>query len=785
MKNLILLVVLSIFTFSESAYSQSRVVFTEESSETYVFRNQQAQSQSGSQVYVNRIINLLGRGIQKPVNQIRFDVKVDYKLEYITSSGNIAEIALSIPEMSIAGDYLYKGFPIAEELKPSAIGAEVSLQGRGGESVFYEMRPIIFQGVPFQLSITEIPDTFTVRRLNLNRINLIYDNNSLGALSQRVQLIDAYYLSESQLYDVNRILKSIDPYNLEKIDENQQKLSQAELLLQQMSNWRFPRLLPLSSYDPVSYVPKFNAAGMQAAEVRNELQEVAGNLDKMYYDRGMQALNRSDFESAKSDFQRSLQFNPDASIVVFQYGLTQLAIGDTSDAITTLLRAEKMSHETMSIPRQINRALKDIYDGDIKTAEEKFQKGDLNDAYYYFDRALYVCNQSQQLACTQAAREGFSKTTEAIFTAFLSDKEAAMGKENYNEAKSILDEAKKFAGEHDISRGEARVADAEKKLHQNIFDEEVLRARRFVQNNAYEEAFEVLESAYSRQENYNIKVSEDWSQLTKKTAEEKVLALSNRGQSFLNQNDLRGAERILSDADRISKKYRIESKPEISEVLQDLNQNIVELVCQNASNTIDNLLTNANGYEAEKIFILARGELEKALKVAKENQNCALSRADIENRIEDIASAAIYQSKLMDAAKDITARRYSAAIEKYISAEQIFIENRLELKGIEHLNLNEYVEYRRNRQLSEATVQFHLNNSDYEEALSMIHFLADNRYSSATIRDLQRQLGKAFAQRDFFQTQPPQPRNKVSEYTEDKRRLRFLRRAYMRTWKSL
>lgn len=765
--------------------AQQRVFIKEQDNVSYVFDFD--RTATGDAVYLNRMIQALDRGIPKPLNQIRYVIRADYKLQVSIRSRGKYDVNLDFESFHLSGDIVYKGFSVSNELKPAALGGAISLYGRRGEEISIVMHTRHFTGIPFSLSAGFENDTIDIRRAKLDELNYVYDSRSLNRLNNKIRLIDDYYLADGQLNHIMYSLNRINPLELERLDQNIRIFDEAEALIDQLHAVGFPQYLNLSLYDPIQFLPRFHAAANMAERVAGELSKVAANLDEMYYDRGMKSFNSGEYTQAIHDFSQAIRFNEKFHRARLKLGLSQLAVGDSIGGISNLV---EIANAEQVVPSDRNKAFEELklfYDTKIHHGEEQLAAKNYQAAYNTFHQAGELCHIVNGLSCTRALQSGLGRAVEEIFSQKLAKAKQRSSEQQFNEAEALLSDIESFRNKYpDISRAQARINDAKKVVHQNWYDDEMESARNRFDNERYDRALELLESAEKRAETHNLLKANDWNKLAVASAESYVIQKSEQGIEMADENELRGAERLLSDIQRVSSRYRIQQKESIKEAENRLAMAIEDRACLNANNAVNLLLDKASTYESEQNFINARRDYEQAILVGRENEYCDLNLEFAENQLNRIAPFATYQVMRNDVHKHIRARRYQEAVELYLESGVFHSENELTLGGIEHMPVLEFLKHKGHQQFSEASIAYFIGHDMHDEALEMLQYFAVNRVrSNSNIRGLQRELGSIFAQRDFYLNPPPNPRQHVQRYTLDERRLRFLRRSYMRTWRSL
>lgn len=132
----------------------------------------------------------------------------------------------------------------------------------------------------------------------------------------------------------------------------------------------------------------FNLAAIYSEEKRfrdaimeNNIVLKLNPLDPMAYaNRGLDYASIDEPEKAMSDYRISLTINPRISTVHHNMGLLYLQKGDTSKAVEEFEKELKVNPNEKSVLK--------LYEANIRTGNELFEKGDFANALTYYDKAV-------------------------------------------------------------------------------------------------------------------------------------------------------------------------------------------------------------------------------------------------------------------------------------------------------------------------------------------------------------------------------------------------------------
>ena len=319
----IFIFVLSFIT-TISCYCQSNIVFKENKNDSYIFNYIEKPTDKGAKS--NYIIEEISKYIPKNLKLTQFTFQYNYEITIAntgkTSTDNkkIYSISIKINNEKFKGDINYKGFSISDILIPSFFDLTLLIDDVKNNTLI--PIPFVFNISRSNKKNEAIEFNYTsvdsIARINIKNKLFYYNDSNITAFNKRIQLINDYYNSEQIISSAYEKLKSINIDNAEIVKVHEISLKEVEALITELSEKKFSDFLNLSKNDPINFVTKLNELSQKAKNLRLLINQMLNNLDKVFFDKGIEFLSKGDTVTALKYLERSTITNKNYSQAYFK-----------------------------------------------------------------------------------------------------------------------------------------------------------------------------------------------------------------------------------------------------------------------------------------------------------------------------------------------------------------------------------------------------------------------------------------------------------------------------------
>lgn len=207
--------------------------------------------------------NLIMREMAKDVLREPWLVKIIFlcnlRLSVVKTPG-LTQLQIFLDHPAIAGDTVYRRFPIADMLFPSVINLKIRLANRADTSGYVELTLAGKQLPPADSLIGMLPlasydpmvDTLLIRD-----VELFYDSADLETFSGRIELIHDYYASVAMLDSLQQFTSGLQLDNTKQFPVNYLKIEELSSILAQIDARDFPAKLLRNGFDPMGFMVKY------------------------------------------------------------------------------------------------------------------------------------------------------------------------------------------------------------------------------------------------------------------------------------------------------------------------------------------------------------------------------------------------------------------------------------------------------------------------------------------------------------------------------------------------
>lgn len=433
------------------AFSQSQVIFNKIDNQEYIIENDQ-----GGNSYKSQILNKLAKAYNKPVSSVQLTFSFKQKRQILRRSNKL-DFKVSMSNIKISGDKMYKGFDVSKTLIPNSLSFKLKWL-RGNNLVnSYTFNNISVSGTNVNLVNMSANDSIQADNYSIKLANKIfnYSNQNLQKFNRKVNLIDSYYdesvVARNKLRKLNSFnisedyLKHTD--NLNELYSLRDTASYFIKYVQEVKQKNFYKNLPLNTYDPKDLKTKLLKITNKSNDLRSICIDIIENFDRIYYERGLEMLAQHKPSRADYFFNKSLEINPKFAPSHFQLARLYYNSGYLDKAVNKVFEIRRMNPDTETKLQTVELA-RGIYGDLLLDATEFNNNGRFDDAMAGLSRASELCNEFPEVNCRQAMDIELSRAVNGKYQNILRDVDIQFRNKNLNEAEKIIKVALDFAYKH-------------------------------------------------------------------------------------------------------------------------------------------------------------------------------------------------------------------------------------------------------------------------------------------------------------------------------------------------
>jgi Tfp pilus assembly protein PilF len=425
---------------SSSMFSQSQVIFDKEEAQTFLIKYT-----PGEQSIKNTIFNQIAQANNKPVSSV--SLTFTYRLKrQILRRNNILEFIASMSDISITGDKMYKGFDLGDILVPGKVS--FSLQWLKAQQVLntYNFNDISVSGNYVNLVNMTVTDTVFADNYQIRIINYVFDytQQNKQVFDNQTALVDDYY--DENLNARNR-LRNLSDYNkdreylvhmedLNQIYRYRDTANRALVYVNTVKQKQFYKSLPIHTFDPEGLNNKLNTLTSSGEHLRDLCSDIINNLDRIYYERGIEMLALHKPPKADFYFNKSLEVNPNYAPSHLQLARLYYNSGEVDRAVNKIFEIRGMNPDPETKMQTVELA-RGIYNDFVLDAAELNNAGRFDDAIAIIIRAKDICTNFPEVKCRPNMDMEMARAVNGKYGAILNDIDIHIRNENLPEAEKI------------------------------------------------------------------------------------------------------------------------------------------------------------------------------------------------------------------------------------------------------------------------------------------------------------------------------------------------------------
>jgi hypothetical protein len=507
-----------------------------------------AASPQGSEITTNYFIGEIARCAQKKIEFTQYNYTFTKVIRVVEEQAGHYTATLEFADLNCTGDAYYRGFSIGDALIPK--NASLLFQVYGNQTVPFVNQEI--KAVPLEAGYNKMgsfsfSDTSKVKKYKAQtgELRFSFDNTSVDRFTAKLKLIDDYFLAGPLINSYMQQLRSIDINNTDMLIVYDIRLKDVGKAFESLYQTDFPGKLQLTSNDPVQLIDKINNFSDSLFLMKNQMKEKIGNLDKIYFAKGIAELQKGEIQKAETLFERSSLYNPNFAPSQFELAKIRYRRDSLFSASNTLVYILQKLNPDTELQKQVLMFTDTVYNKMIAVGQEYVRVEKFNEAVEMFEHCIKFCSDIPGYFCPDKQLKGLAGAKFGIYQSYLSVSQKAMDNGKIELAEIYIHEALKYqkANSNDIiSNAEAKLK-MEKLTAVYVTKSDTLNGR---QN--FTKALFFLDKVKSISDSNQLTLSDRYYYSVSKAKNGIYKAMLKKSQQQLSSGDMASAENTLNEA---------------------------------------------------------------------------------------------------------------------------------------------------------------------------------------------------------------------------------------------
>lgn len=496
----------------------------------------------------NYFIAEIARSIQKKTEFTKYTITFKRIERIAETEPGFFSASFELTDVSCTGDIFYKTFNIADVLIPTHCSFQFNVYANQIKPLTQIVRDSSLLGTGYnKLAFFNFNDTSGTSKFTAyaDSLTFFYNNTSQQRFASKLKLIDEYFLSEAIIDNCYKQINTYDFYNTDMIIVYDINLKELEKTIEDLYNKDFAGKLKLVNHDPVNFIDRFNKLSDTINNIRQTLNYKIENLDRLYYERGIEELKKENVQNAELMFHRSILFNQ-------QYTPSQLELVKLLMHKDSLFEAaNKMSfilqhlNPEPELHKKVLLYADTVYNMMLSAGNDFIKDQKYNEAIESFEQCVKFCLNSGNYNCSGSHIKGLAMARFGIYQSYLSVSQKAIDKGKLELAEAYIKDALKYQktySEHIINNAEA-ISKIEKLILAYIASGDTLNNKR-----RYEKAMQNFKKAQLLSEEYNLSLPQNFDNSLTKAHQGVYKNLIQKSRQQLNSELTEAAEKTLLEA---------------------------------------------------------------------------------------------------------------------------------------------------------------------------------------------------------------------------------------------
>jgi len=408
-------------------------------------------------------------------------------------------------------------------------------------------------------------------------------------------------------------------------------------------------------------------------------------------------------------------------------------------------------------------------------------KNNFNKTLEYLNEIRLHCLAQASYPCPEHFHDWMRAARDGVYLDLLTQADRLMKADETAESEQVFNQAVNMRRENGY-RIEKDVIEAqlEVQFRQVYHDEYVDEGLQYFIKQEYVSALYYLNKA-AHMESSGVKVRSPGLQEKRQAAASQVIdGMLSEGRLKAWANDFEGAEKVLSQVERMLSEYQFAESDTLNLMYAVLQENLKRSECIAVRETYDELMAKSTLAEKSGDYIMAHQYSIEAVSVSMDNLSCRLNDEQAWFKKINLETMADFQE--MEEKLDRLAEQ---SVTEYLSAYQdlkrYYNRHKLLKQGVVFIPLIDRVVRQKNSAFLAGMTDHFLYLKDYDHALLLLQRMHDLEIDPELVSRQQESLGEALARRDVLKIANEKPWVTLESYTGSNRWYHDFSRSYKKS----
>jgi hypothetical protein len=317
---LFLFIILFCAIATKMGFAQDMIIYDELKKSEIVFKYSPYEKDNS---LPNYFISSMAHSQARMRSYYKYKITSSIHSKITKHKSNNYTINIEIDSLKTVGNFDYKGFNFSRIIIPKTIELSyqlVEINKNDVKSFSYGVEPEIRTHYSIE---NNYYDSTKQGAFKLQNEKLIYrfGSNQKEEFDSAVALIDSYYNDGQKLEKIKNDLSSLNPDNIDNIKLQNIDLKYITKRFKKINTALYASKLSLDIDDPAGYYGLYNLIESQINILQSRFSKNIQSLDSLFYSKAMEFISDSNFISALTFLNKSLEINPKYTPSLFQIAL--------------------------------------------------------------------------------------------------------------------------------------------------------------------------------------------------------------------------------------------------------------------------------------------------------------------------------------------------------------------------------------------------------------------------------------------------------------------------------
>jgi hypothetical protein len=324
----------------------------------------------------------------------------------------------------------------------------------------------------------------------------------------------------------------------------------------------------------------------------------------------------------------------------------------------------------------------------------------------------------------------------------------------------------------------------QRKMKQPVINRSIETGISSAQQGKAKQALDAYNNARVIADEFKIMVDPSIDSLTKAAARPVIIETIRSANTKVWANDMNAALKIYASAKEMQQKYQLDSDSAIQDEFNRLDNKMIQQACFNCTKKYNELIQNI-----EKAIRLNRydglaNNLQEAIELGEENRGCMLDLSKAKGFQMQYQKLLDYNKRYNEVMQVMYSQGFASSLSIYEKLDDDIALFNLDVYGITHLKISQFVENQNNSGLTRIAFQYFLAKNDVQNAYACFTSLQKQTMDDNETEKIQLSLAEQLAKRDATSTQNISPEQLSMGYFGEDKRNKSLRQTYLKVFKN-